>query len=112
MHRTALEYVAPGLAHEDIPHKGDLPSQYSLLEVNSDLLLFSALKKSLDGRGFILRIYNPTPREVPASVKLNIKSRRVFRTRLDETPVEELMPSSELKLKIMPYKVETIKVEL
>ncbi|MEM1508257.1 MAG: glycoside hydrolase family 38 C-terminal domain-containing protein [Thermofilaceae archaeon] len=112
VHRTALEYVAPGLAHEDIPHKGDLPSQYSLLEVNSDLLLFSALKKSLDGRGFILRIYNPTPREVPASVKLNIKSRRVFRTRLDETPVEELMPSSELKLKIMPYKVETIKVEL
>ncbi len=112
VHRAALEYVVPGTAHEDIPHKGDFPPQYSLIEVEGDPLLFSALKRSSDGKGIVLRVYNPAPREAAASVKLNFKPQRVFRARLDETPVEELAPSSELKLRVGPYKVETVKVEL
>ncbi|MEM4454159.1 MAG: glycoside hydrolase family 38 C-terminal domain-containing protein [Thermofilaceae archaeon] len=110
VHKAALEWAVPGLAHEDVPHPGELPPEFSLLEVEGDPLLFSTMKRSEDGRALVLRIYNPSPREVEARVAPRWKAMRVWRARLDETPIEAL-GAGEVKLRMGPYKVETLRLE-
>jgi len=39
------------------------------------------------------------------------RAARVWRARLDETELEELKAGASLKLKLGPYKVETLKLE-
>jgi len=111
--RAALEYVVPGVAHEDLPHSGGLPPEYSLLEVRGGPILFSTLKRSVDGRSVVLRLYNPSPREAEVEVVFYRRPRRAWRARLDEREVEELRGGLDaVRLRIPPYKVETLKLEL
>lgn len=110
VHKAALEWAVPALAHEDVPHSGELPPEFSLVEVEGDPLLSSTLKRSVDGRGLILRIYNPSPRYVDAKLSLRWKPMVVWRARLDETPLERL-GAGEVELRIPPCKVETLRLE-
>ena len=110
VHKAALEWAVPALAHEDIPHGGDLPPEFSLLEVEGDPLVFSAMKRGEDGRSLVLRIHNPSPRSVKARLSVRWGRFRVWRARMDETPLEELgLNGAELTLG--PYKVETLKLQ-
>ena len=111
--KAALEYVVQGVAHEDIPHSGDLSPEHSLLEVKGGPALFSTLKRSIDGRRVVLRLYNPSPEKAEVEVALYRKARRAWRARLDEEEVEELHGDlGVIRLSIPPYKIETLKLEL
>ena len=110
IHRLALEYVIPGIAHEDITHKGELPPEYSLLEVEGELILFSTFKRSVDREGAILRIYNPSSRSIKARIILHKRPRKVFRTRLDEKELIELKEGDAIEVCLDPYKIETLKI--
>jgi mannosylglycerate hydrolase len=48
---------------------GELPSELSFMKVTPDELIFSVLKKSEDGNGFVLRVYNATKRDVEGKVE-------------------------------------------
>jgi len=108
--RAALEWAVPVVAHEDIPHKGELQPEFSLVEVRGDAL-FSTFKRSEDGRCAVLRLYNPSSREAEVEVIFGKPPARIWKARLDETEIEELPTGSTLKLRLGPCKVETLKLE-
>jgi alpha-mannosidase len=110
VNRAALEWAVPAVAHEDIPHKGELQPEFSLVEVRGDAL-FSTFKRSEDGRCAVLRLYNPSSREAEVEVIFGKPPARIWKARLDETEIEELPTGSTLKLRLGPCKVETLKLE-
>ncbi len=49
-------------------HNGELPACTSLIAVEPGVLVLSALKRSNDGRGVVVRVYNPTDHDVHAKI--------------------------------------------
>ncbi|MCS7104266.1 MAG: glycosyl hydrolase-related protein [Thermofilaceae archaeon] len=112
VHKLALEWAVPSIAHEDLPHYGELGPEYSLLEVEGDPLLFSTFKKSIDGRGVVLRVYNPSSIQVKALLKFHRRPVKAWKARLDETVLEEIpINQSVASVVLEPYKVMTVKLE-
>jgi len=50
-------------------HSGQIPSTAALLEVSPRELVVSAIKRSNDGQGVVVRVYNPLSRSVEAVVR-------------------------------------------
>jgi mannosylglycerate hydrolase len=50
-------------------HSGQIPSTAALLEVSPRELVVSAIKRSNDGQGVVVRVYNPLSRSVQAVVR-------------------------------------------
>jgi mannosylglycerate hydrolase len=92
---------------------GNLPSEISFMKVTPDDLVFSALKKSEDGNGFVLRIYNPTEKNVVGKIEFNNSISKVVQVTLEEVLVEEINLSNKnsfavslAKKKIVTYKID------
>ncbi len=71
-------------------HEGTLPSLATLIEVEPRELVVSAIKQSNDGKGIIVRVYNPLSRAVEASLKPGFAYTKVFVTNLQEEHREQL----------------------
>ncbi len=69
---------------------GELPSTLSFMKVSPDDLVFSALKKSADGNGFVLRIYNPTDKDIEGKVELHNSLSKVEQVTLEEVLIKEI----------------------
>ena len=50
-------------------HEGALPAQGTLVEVEPRRLVVSAVKRSNDGHGLVVRVYNPLPSTVKAKIR-------------------------------------------
>ncbi len=62
-------------------------------ELRGDLLVLSAVKPAEDGKGIVLRCYNPTARDVRGEWRSPKPARAASRCRLDETPLERQVPT-------------------
>ncbi|MBE3559565.1 MAG: hypothetical protein IMW89_10100 [Ktedonobacteraceae bacterium] len=71
-------------------HEGRLASQAALVEIEPRELVLSALKRSNDGQGLVVRLYNPLEREVEAEIRLGCAFERVSVTNLLEEVQERL----------------------
>ena len=60
----------------DYPHKGDLQSSHSFIEINGGNIIVSALKKHEDSEDIILRCYETEGRETEAEIKLPFLKRK------------------------------------
>jgi mannosylglycerate hydrolase len=69
---------------------GELPSELSFMKVTPDELVFSTLKKSEDGKGFVLRVYNPTEKDVEGKVEFYNSISKVEHVTLEEIFVREI----------------------
>ncbi|MBS4036273.1 MAG: hypothetical protein KGZ85_17555 [Ignavibacterium sp.] len=69
---------------------GELPSELSFMKVTPDELVFSALKRSEDGNGFVLRVYNPTEKDVKGKVEFYKSISKVEQVTLEEIFVREI----------------------
>ena len=67
-----------------------LPPEASLLELESDGLVFSGIKPSEDGKALIIRLYNPTERTVSGTLTMRTPVQKAEEVRMDETPGREL----------------------
>jgi mannosylglycerate hydrolase len=67
-------------------HTGLLPSQATLVEVEPRELVVSAIKRSNNGKGLVVRIYNPLDRTVSASIRSGIAFTRASVANLLEEP--------------------------
>lgn len=70
--------------------KGKLPSELSFVKVTPDDLVFSALKKSEDGNGFVLRVYNPTEKDIEGKVEFYNSIFKVEQVTLEEVLLKEI----------------------
>jgi mannosylglycerate hydrolase len=87
------------------------PKEYSLLVQLDEDAVVSAVKRREDGRGIILRFYNPTSRETFASFHWKGPLQSVCRTRLDERPVSSLEHHrGRFSVPVKPNEVQTVSV--
>ena len=85
-HRSAAAFSTQPLSAVDVaPHAGDLPAAKRYFRLSGDFLRMSAFKRSEDGQGFILRLYNTSDQPVAATLALDPAFQSAQLCRLDET---------------------------
>lgn len=92
---------------------GELPSELSFIKVSPDDLVFSALKISEDGNGFVLRIYNPTEKDIEGKVEFHNSLSKVEQVTLEEVLVKEinLIDKKGFAVSLAKKKIGTFKIK-
>jgi alpha-mannosidase len=75
-------------------HSGQLPALAALVAIEPTTLVVSAVKRSLNGRGLIVRVYNPLNSTVSAKLKPGVAFTHAFMTNLLEERQTLIEPSS------------------
>jgi mannosylglycerate hydrolase len=110
--QAAHAFSVPLVAHECQPGQGDLPAELSFLSAEPPTIPVSAIKRSESGKGIIVRLFNPTPREVNVSLRFFRPLARAHRVRLDEGLVATLPVSDGNRVNLSLGKKEVVTVEL
>ena len=79
-------------------HEGSLASSATLVEIEPRELVVSAIKRSNDGRGLVVRVYNPLDREIEATICPGVAFTRVHMANLLEEHQEPAEASSILEV--------------
>ncbi|MDY6876775.1 MAG: glycoside hydrolase family 38 C-terminal domain-containing protein [Chloroflexota bacterium] len=92
-------------------HKGRLPTEQSFASVEPTSLVVSAVKVAEAGDGLILRLYNPTRREVEGKVHLWRPFAQAHLVRLDEEKVRPLahQPDDVVMIRVNQNEAVTIR---
>lgn len=92
---------------------GELPSELSFMKVTPDDLIFSALKQSENGNGFVLRIYNPTEKNVEGKVEFYNSLSKVEQVTLEEVLIKEinLIDKNSFAVSLAKKKIGTFKIK-
>jgi alpha-mannosidase len=94
-------------------HGGNLPKRWGFLSVSPAKVILSAVKQSEDGKGFVVRIFNPTGDAIKATLTFARQVTSAKQVTLEETLLEALKPSgNRLAVKLGPKKIVTLKVRL
>jgi len=81
----AYDFKTPIRAIQGPAKRGDLPAHRSFLSVQpAEKILFSALRPSADGQGWILRLCNLEDTPLTARVRFGFPCRSVHKIRMDE----------------------------
>jgi alpha-mannosidase/mannosylglycerate hydrolase len=105
------DYKVPRLFYVAPPHPGPLPPEGSLLVVDGPAVL-SAVKTAEDGRGLIVRLFNPHPRAITATLAPAFAYRDARLTNVLEQPTRErLKPGAggKLRLRFGPKQILTVR---
>jgi len=106
----AQQFTVPLKPVLTFPHKGSLPNKFSLLKIEPEELVLSALKKAEKEDALIVRFYNIASHEVAGKMILDETPKRVVLANLLEEDREELEASKELEVKVKPYQIVTLKL--
>ncbi len=93
-------------------HAGKLPAEHSFLQVKSDNVIVSALKKDEDDNSLILRFYEWAGKRGDVSFELPEAAVSAVETNLMEKPTGNLsVGGKDLRVSISPFEIKTIKVQ-
>lgn len=106
----AYQFTAPLRSVITLPSKGSLPSAYSLLKVEPQELVLSAVKKAEKEDALIVRFYNIASYEVDGRITLSEAPKRVVLANLLEEDIEELSANQQLEVKVKPFQIITLKL--
>jgi alpha-mannosidase len=88
------------------------PAEYGLVSAEGVELALGSLKPAEDGRGVILRLYEPHGKRGLASLRFAFDLARIERVNLLEDPEETIeVRSSEVRLEVRPFEVITLRLE-
>lgn len=89
-----------------------LPLSGSFVSVEPAQLVLSAVKEAEDGKGTILRVYNPVGKEVGGTIRFVQPVREAWKARLDETTLDriKLDDGHAIEVNVPPHGITTIKV--
>ena len=113
--REALTFHAPAWAEAVAPsgsEGGQLPPSGSLLRVEPEALVVSALKRAEDGDGLVLRVYNPTPQARRARLEFPLLApEKVVLATLEERPQRPLeLGDRGVEVELRPWEIITLKL--
>lgn len=93
---------------------GDLPPELSLLTLEPDALMLSAVKGSEQGNALIVRFYNPTPDGVQATLTLFRPIRTARLVNLNEEPQADLPvdKAGQVSLPVKARQVRTLALQV
>lgn len=106
--------VAPVQAILSAPTRGQLPRQASFISLEGDQLIFSALKQAEDGRGFVVRFWNPTSEPQKATLRFGVPIARAERLTLEELTEEPISVEEggrRIELEVATKKIVTLRLE-
>ena len=93
------------------PHPGHLPKSYGFLEVAPENLVLSALKRAENGKGVIVRLFNPTKKRIKGVITAAKTITKARLTNLNEEPGEELTPDdNKVNVKVGAKKIATLEL--
>jgi len=93
--------------------RGNLPQEFSFLELKPDNLILSALKKAEDSDDVILRFFETKGEETAAEVTLFRRIKRAAVADFLEREEYELKPDGNgLKLEVKPFEIVNLKLKL
>lgn len=88
LHRRAMELNQPCVKVVETFHKGCMPQQYSLLEIDAENVVVTCLKQAYEQDGLVLRMNETCGRTVTANVRFE--------------------PIGELKVDMKPWQIKTL----
>jgi len=95
---------------------GSLPSDLAFLKFSTPRLALSSLKKAENGRGLILRVFNPSRKFVKASIEFFRPLRRVTSVNLNEEPLAGAaalcVSGKRFHLALGPKKIATCRLDM
>ena len=105
------KYITPMLSAQiGVSGGGTIPDEYSMLKFESRKLCISALKANEDG-SIVLRIFNPTDKEITDTITYAKPIFSATEVRLDETPLKELkVADGKINVTVKPYTIMTVKI--
>ena len=104
-----LEYAVPCKTAWGTASK----ERYSLLKIEPKELIMTALKRSEDDDGIIIRLYNPTANPLSGRIELDAKVKAMVRDAWIVDLKEEIIGPADLgKLALGPFKIGTLKFVL
>ena len=108
--QAAYQYKVDIKAIQGVPIKGELLAIGSFLSIQpSGKIMLSALKRSEDGKGIVMRMWNTTSNRQNVTVATTLPIKSVKCLLLDEIPVADMSFSEgKIKFEIGPHKIETI----
>ncbi|HUT58040.1 MAG TPA: glycoside hydrolase family 38 C-terminal domain-containing protein, partial [Phycisphaerae bacterium] len=110
--RAAYELNVPLKAISASPHKGELPPEWSLLEVDADNILVEAVKKAEDGDDLIIRLYEATGAAAKATLRIGIPFRSAALVDLMEEHPKRLRRSGQsVELRFGPFEIHTVRLK-
>jgi alpha-mannosidase len=93
-------------------HQGALPREHSFLQVGSDNVIVSALKKAEDENALVLRLYEWAGQQAEVKVQLPPGAESARETDLMEKPMGGLQVNgSAVNVPIKPYEIKTVEVQ-
>ena len=111
MYKQAGEYIYPAVPIT-ANGRGDMPDEFSFLQISPDNLILSALKKAEDNDAVILRFYETKGELTTAEVKLFRKILRVNRVDLLENEESSLPAENHvIKFEVKPFEIVSLKLE-
>ena len=114
LYRHAEEFNVGLTAVQTTSHKqGELPSETSLLSVQPEGLVVSAVKKAEDRDSLIVRMYNPTNQQVTGEIKTWVTPTHAYTTNLNEVRKDTLVinPSGSVTINAGIKKIVTVELE-
>jgi len=102
--------------HQPLPiqaeAKGDLPPEFSFLDISPDNVILSALKKAEDSDEVVLRLFETAGEATKAEIKFFRKIERAAVANLMEDEEQELAveDNSKLTIEIKPFEIVTLKL--
>ena len=90
-------------------HDGQQPAQATLVQVEPSELVVSAIKRSNDGNGLIVRVYNPLTHEITATLRPNPAYTQASLTNLLEEKVTDIaLTEQSIRINIRGNSIVTL----
>ncbi len=91
VYRKAMNFSFPlSAVQSGLPKNGSIGLNNSFIKVLPENLIMSCFKKSEDGEGYVLRLYNPTAGEITGNVQFGFGVDSAQLVNLEELPISEL----------------------
>jgi len=111
--RRAMEFNEPLIAWRAIPHKGQLPTKYSFLQIEPNNVILSALKMAEDRNDWILRIYEIAGKSAHVKVDFERDLSAVTEVNLLEEKIGAVdVEKYHFSFDIKPNEIRTFNVSL
>ena len=95
------------------PYKGTLPQEMSFFKVGPENLVLSGVKPAEDGNGIIVRVFNPSDREVSGTISAWKDIVSADMMQLNEKVIDALTPAGkDVTFTAAPRKVVTVRLVL
>ena len=108
----AAAYATPVRAGQIGRGQGQLPSETSLISLDSNAVQVTAVKQSEDGKSLMIRLFNATGETQRVTLGFGRTPRAASLCRMDESVVEPLkLQGNSLPLEVQGKKIRTLAVE-